>query len=426
MMFNPDGTPKKDADLDAAREAMFKDTAINTLLLTATNSMESTGLGNIFANVGGKSRFVQALKGLLWEGIQNGYEEGAQQTAQEYSMGQKQNLSDVFLPNTWSEDALNQAAVGAAGGLVLGGMSGGGLSRVKAAGPQQQGENPAEPPADQSVRQFAVEPRIANQVTNDQFSDAVNVAMNDQSANPVDRMRNLQGHITYGAKDGTNCARTIGLAMVGTDYQDLINVDNFIEVAQNKGQLKDPANYVPKPGDLAVVNDGNHIVMVSENGGTIQNGSSADGVYESELSPQQMFGNVKYYISTSELSGGSAAGGMAQGQGLAQQQAEESQEDPVAKARQETIDNVDEVLGKKSQRQAEEEQRLAEAEQRAAEEREAAAQYRAQNASEFAPINSYQDAFSPEELAGLNDRQRSYIANNFALRSLEFYDFHLV
>lgn len=121
----------------------------------------------------------------------------------------------------------------------------------------------------------------------------------------VDRVRDLKGRIGYRAPDGTNCMRTLGIALSGTPYEGLINVDNAVETARKRGDLHISGDgYVPQAGDIAVVNDGNHAVMLTENGGTIQNGESANGIYESDKSPEEMFGGVKYWISSSRYAGG--------------------------------------------------------------------------------------------------------------------------
>ncbi|MBR6144257.1 MAG: hypothetical protein IKQ23_08235, partial [Treponema sp.] len=244
--------------------------------------------------------------------------------------------------------------------------------------------------------------KIQNQVTNNEFGDAVAVAKHDTSTNLVDRMRNLEGRIGYHASDGTNCARTIGLALAGTDYQDQINVDNFVAIARDKGQLKDPSNYVPKPGDLAVVNGGNHIVMVSENGGTIQNGSSHDGVYESAQSPLQMFGAVQYYISTSDLSSGDyGVSGNLQGLNEEQRQ-QEYYQNLVAQERQRREDSIREVLGAKTHAQEQQEQAVSEAQK-----------YQQDNASELGSIDEYYKAFTEQELSALSPEQRQSLKNSF-------------
>lgn len=120
----------------------------------------------------------------------------------------------------------------------------------------------------------------------------------------VDNMRYLEGKIGYYAPDGTNCMRTIGIALKGTPFEGEINVDQAIVTGGEYGLLRDPGKYMPKPGDLAIVNNGYHAVMVTESGGTIQNGESHEGVWESSESPAEMFGNVDCYIETSVFSRG--------------------------------------------------------------------------------------------------------------------------
>ena len=124
----------------------------------------------------------------------------------------------------------------------------------------------------------------------------------------VGKVRSLEGKIAYVAEDGTNCMRTLGMALDGTPYAGQINVDQAIATAKANGQLMLPDNYTPKAGDIAVVENGNHAVMVTEKGGTIQNGKSHNGVYESDLSPKEMFGKVDYYIRTSDYTKTSADG----------------------------------------------------------------------------------------------------------------------
>lgn len=121
------------------------------------------------------------------------------------------------------------------------------------------------------------------------------------SSGLVNRMRDACGIIPYRDSDGTNCARTIGAVLDGTPYAGFYNVDQFVDAAKKRGQLYTAdSGYKPQAGDLAVTNSGNHIVMVTENGGTIQNGESRNGVYEVSASPQKANGNVKYYIRTSD------------------------------------------------------------------------------------------------------------------------------
>ncbi len=143
------------------------------------------------------------------------------------------------------------------------------------------------------------------------LTDAEGFEADSGGANDVvGKVRSLEGKIAYVAEDGTNCMRTLGIALDGTPYAGQINVDQAVATAKANGQLMLPDSYTPKAGDIAVVENGNHAVMVTENGGTIQNGKSHNGVYESKLSPKEMFGKVDYYIRTSDYAktsdGGSA------------------------------------------------------------------------------------------------------------------------
>lgn len=117
----------------------------------------------------------------------------------------------------------------------------------------------------------------------------------------VNRMRDLRGIIPYDESDGTNCARTVSVALDGTPYSGMFNVDEIVNKARANGQLINPASgYVPQAGDLAVTNGGDHVVMVTENGGVIQNGKSHNGVYETTKPPTEQKGGVKYYVRTSD------------------------------------------------------------------------------------------------------------------------------
>jgi len=100
------------------------------------------------------------------------------------------------------------------------------------------------------------------------------------------------------------------MAMEGTPFEGLINVDDAYAVAKKEGLDRD-TSYQPKAGDIILVGgydaNGNwnprmHAAMVTEKGGVIQNGKSHDGVWESDLTPQEMFGDdITGYIATSNL-----------------------------------------------------------------------------------------------------------------------------
>ena len=397
MTTDENGNPidLENIDMDKVQTAMAKNFVGNLGVLGASNLLESAGIGRLFGDkmrqgILGKVRDIGAF--MATNVGQNAWEEGAQTGSNLYAQGKIDNISQIVNPFEWNPEQVDAATIGGIAGFGQGAALGGaGHVMNRIAGNQQDGEQAPNP-------NF----QINNAVTNNEFGDAVAIAKHDTSTNLVDRMRNLEGRIGYHASDGTNCARTVGLALAGTDYQDLINVDNFVEVAQNKGQLKDPANYVPKPGDLAVVNDGNHIVMVSENGGTIQNGSSHDGVYESAQSPLQMFGSVKYYISTSELSNGDyGVAGNLQGVNEEQRQ-EEYYQNLIKEEQQRRADAIREVLGAKTHAQEQQEQAVSEAEQ-----------YQRDNAPEIAPISDYRGAFTQQELASMTPEQHEALNNAY-------------
>lgn len=407
-------------DMDKVQEAMAKNFVGNLGVLGASNLLESVGIGRLFGEkmrkgILGKVRNIGEF--VATNAGQNAWEEGAQTGTNLYSQGKLDSIGQIVNPLQWNEEQLNAATIGGFAGLGQGGLMGGAgyVGNRMFGNRNQQQETATENIGNEPPDQQYVQPKFTNEVTNRQFGEAVNIAMNDQSGNLVDRMRHLQGHITYDADDGTNCARTVGLALAGTDYQDLINVDDFVRIAEEKGQRHDPANYVPKPGDLAVVNNGNHIVMVSDNGGTIQNGRAGNGVYESELSPQQMFGSVKYYISTSELSSGGRANTQAAQQ--VNNNEEISAEQQAADETKRRLDAVEEVLTGQPAQDNVQQEAIAGQEQPQAQTEETAEetpeQYINRNFSSLRPINRYQDAFTQDELSVLDKKGRKALKNKF-------------
>lgn len=127
--------------------------------------------------------------------------------------------------------------------------------------------------------------------------------MSKGSSNLTKEMTDMIGKIGYyDGKGGTNCARTIGMlpSLKGTVYEGETWVPSFMQKAKDRGEWHQGTEGM-RPGDLVVVNGDNHLVMMDDNGGTIQNGASGDngkgGVYKSQLSPSEMFnGNVTGYI----------------------------------------------------------------------------------------------------------------------------------
>ena len=112
---------------DAQRQALIVG-GLQMPLLALSNSIESSGLGGLFLKeaekAGGKKLGKEGLLAILGnitrEGVNNAWEEGMQQSTHEYAQG-KQNLLGVVNPFQWSDEALQQAAVGGVGGLAIGG-----------------------------------------------------------------------------------------------------------------------------------------------------------------------------------------------------------------------------------------------------------------------------------------------------------------
>lgn len=220
---------------------------------------------------------VRVLPSVAANATQNAGEELFQQTLSDNALGNP--IGNPFNPYSWTDNQRQAFEVGLAGGGVLAG-AGSGVRAMQS----ERGVN-------------AIERKAADEQQGKEVKADVN------GASFVDNMRSLEGKIPYKAEDGTNCMRTIGIALAGTPFEGQINVDQAVATGEGMGLLRTPDNYTPKAGDIAVVEDGNHAVMVTEDGGTIQNGASANGVYESKQSPAEMFGKVKYYIETSSLDG---------------------------------------------------------------------------------------------------------------------------
>lgn len=259
---------------DEIQEIANRAAALNIGGLGLSNLIQSYGASKVLGllkNGAGKMTAAEIAKrgalGAAGGGASNYFEEGMQNAIGDIAMGR---------PIDWQEAEL-QARTGGVTGAVLGGLGGTGGAYMQSRRAQNVEQAESEQPA--------------------------------AGANLINRVRALEGQIPYEAPDGTNCMRTLGLALAGTPYENQINVDQAIATATANNQLMNPAEYTPQPGDLAVVNNGNHIVMVTENGGTIQNGASHNGVYESEQSPADMFGGVQYYIRTSDYNNGRAGVG---------------------------------------------------------------------------------------------------------------------
>ena len=112
------------ADVWEARKRAGITALVQAPLLAMSNTIEAANLGGLFSKEIGKKATKEAIIGLLGDitkdGLQNAWEEGMQQSSQEYAAG-KQSLLGVVNPFQWSPEALQEAAVGAVGGMALGG-----------------------------------------------------------------------------------------------------------------------------------------------------------------------------------------------------------------------------------------------------------------------------------------------------------------
>ena len=106
-----------------------------------------------------------------------------------------------------------------------------------------------------------------------------------------DRMLSLQGKITYNSTDGTNCMRTVSIAMNPNDERyswlgdgSVVSVPTAKELAQEKGYYEDFQGFDKlEPGDILIYDGDSHVGVVSDRGTLIQNGASKGTVYEAEI-----------------------------------------------------------------------------------------------------------------------------------------------
>lgn len=152
--------------------------------------------------------------------------------------------------------------------------------------------------------------------------------------NAVDAMRSLEGVEKYVIEGGTGCMDACSKALLKIGASEklfaqnaygngALNVQAFAANASQYGMLHaNNGSYQRQAGDIALYGTGgigslHHAAMVTENGGTIQNGESHGTVYESDRSPESQ-GTVAYYVSTSQLTNKVTAGSAAiSGQDLA-------------------------------------------------------------------------------------------------------------
>lgn len=107
-----------------------KNAAVQTVLLGLSNTLEAANLGSFAVGLGGKVGLAKLARGMLNVGanvVQQSWEEGMQQTSDEWSRDENRSITDVVNPFSWSEEA-KQEAFSAAGPAALFGVAGGGLA----------------------------------------------------------------------------------------------------------------------------------------------------------------------------------------------------------------------------------------------------------------------------------------------------------
>lgn len=116
-------------------------------------------------------------------------------------------------------------------------------------------------------------------------------SLHPEGATAVDRMRDLEGKIPHMSYDGTNCMRTISIALGDTPYAGVVNTDTAQAIAKKNNEWMPYNESNLEPGDTIIVNGG-HAIMWTGNG-VIQNGWSKNGVYEATgVSPEQFHGTA--------------------------------------------------------------------------------------------------------------------------------------
>lgn len=115
------------------RDAALQTAGWNMALMPFLNAIESAGLGGLIAKSGGKETFLNTMKGVLGDAVQNTYEEGMQESISEYADNPNGKFTDIVNPFGWSEQAYNAAAVGGVTGGVQGGVGVAGGKAMNAA-----------------------------------------------------------------------------------------------------------------------------------------------------------------------------------------------------------------------------------------------------------------------------------------------------
>ena len=154
-------------DINEQQKAALKSTALNMALLTFTNTIESTALGKVIDAMGGKNAFISAMGGWLSDAVINAYEEGAQQTIQQFTKGET-DMSAIPNPWEWNPEAQTSSAIGFVGGGAQGAVTtAAGRAANKYLGKKGEESNEAEPSADESMAERLKRGRTADSNGND-------------------------------------------------------------------------------------------------------------------------------------------------------------------------------------------------------------------------------------------------------------------
>ena len=203
------------AGLDEARKQAMVVGALQMPLLAFSNTIESAGLGGLLtkkageevAKQTGKQGLMSVLGSITREGLQNAWEEGMQQSTHDYAQG-NQSLLGVVNPGQWNDEALQQAAVGAVGGLAIGGGNAvmrAGANRLDARA--EEAEPPINNPNEQSVQrpkpvavqaQEYLDELYDNENLTDDQRNEIGTAADSEDANAV-----LQTATKYGWQNPT-------------------------------------------------------------------------------------------------------------------------------------------------------------------------------------------------------------------------------
>lgn len=154
--------------IEEQRDAALQTAGWNMALMPFLNAIESAGLGGLIAKSGGKETFLNTMKGVLGDAVQNTYEEGMQESISEYADNPNGKFTDIVNPFGWSEQAYNAAAVGGVTGGVQGGVGVAGGKAMNAAYDKYFNQQPS--------NETEVEEPLSNE---EQIEEAVEGATND-------------------------------------------------------------------------------------------------------------------------------------------------------------------------------------------------------------------------------------------------------